>query len=257
MPRQRILVTNDDGVSAAGLLALVDQLQSNHQVYVVAPDRNRSGASSALTLQRPLRLNRFPNGAISIDGTPTDCVHIAITDLYQDDLDIVISGINHGANMGDDVWYSGTVGAAMEGRFLGAPPIAISLVGEGDFHFDTAARVAAYLVDQMATSPVQGRFLLNVNVPNLPWSELKGFEVTRLGTRACPKPAIRRFDPRGQEIYWIGKAGDEQGDGQGTDFHAVASGRVSITPLRIDLTHYESFTDLLLWAEGLGEGSGP
>ena len=145
----------------------------------------------------------------------------------------------------------------MEGRFLGVPPIAISLVGEGDFHFDTAARVAAHLVDQMATSPVQGRFLLNVNVPNLPWSELKGLEITRLGTRACPKPAIRRFDPRGQEIYWIGKAGDEQDDGQGTDFHAVASGRVSITPLRIDLTHYESFTDLLPWAEGLGKGSEP
>jgi 5'-nucleotidase len=253
MSRQRILVTNDDGISAAGLSALADKLSVNHQVHVVAPDRNRSGASSALTLQRPLRLNRFPDGAISIDGTPTDCVHIAITDLYQGDLDIVVSGINHGANMGDDVWYSGTVGAAMEGRFLGAPAIAISLVGGGDSHFDTAARVAAYLLEQLISSPLQSHLILNVNVPNLPWSDLAGFEITRLGTRACPKPAIRRYDPRGQEIYWIGKAGDEQDDGQGTDFHAVASGRVSITPLRIDLTHYESFANLLPWAERLGK----
>lgn len=252
MPRQRILLTNDDGISAAGLSALAEQLKPVHQVHVVAPDRNRSGASSALTLQRPLRLNRFADGAISIDGTPTDCVHIAITDLYQDELDIVISGINHGANMGDDVWYSGTVGAAMEGRFLGAPAIAISLVGEGDFFFDTAARVAAHLVELVETSPLHGDLILNVNVPNLPWHALQGFEITRLGTRSCPKPAIRRYDPRGQEIYWIGKAGDEQDDGVGTDFHAVASGCVSITPLRIDLTHEESFVDLFPWAEQLG-----
>ena len=247
----RILLSNDDGVYADGLAALAVELKKVAHVDVVAPDRDRSGASNSLTLQSPLRVKRIGDERFSIEGTPTDCVHIAITGLLSHVPDMVISGINAGANLGDDVWYSGTVAAAIEGRFLGLPAIAVSLVGEKHKHYDTAAKVARYLFDQLIADPLPAATILNVNVPDVPLSAIKGYEVTRLGTRHCAEPTIRQLDPRGQTIYWVGPAGAEEDAGLGTDFYAVHNNRVSITPLRIDLTHYESFETLSSWVSNL------
>lgn len=249
----KILLSNDDGVYAKGLAVLRDALKTISHIDVVAPDRNRSGASNSLTLTAPLRVKHLDNGLVSVEGTPTDCVHVAITGLLSERPDMVVTGINAGANMGDDVWYSGTVAAAMEGRFLGLPAIAMSLVGEHLQHYETAGEVARTLVSRLLVDPLPASTILNVNVPDIPYQDVQGYEVTRLGTRHCAEPTIRQIDPRGQPVYWVGPAGAEEDAGPGTDFHAVRHGRVSVTPLRIDLTHYESFEQISTWVAGLTE----
>ncbi len=242
-----ILISNDDGYSAEGLVRLAKALSTRARVTVVAPDRNRSGASNSLTLDRPLRVSQAENGFFRVDGTPTDCVHLAITGLLEDEPDMVFAGINHGANLGDDVLYSGTVAAATEGRFLGLPAVAISLAGEDPSHFDTAVAVALRLLDRVLQQPLPSDTILNVNVPDVPLSRLKGFRATRLGQRHKAEPVIRDTDPRGRVIYWVGPAGPEQDAGPGTDFHAVRQGYVSVTPLQIDLTRYEAIDPLAAW----------
>jgi 5'-nucleotidase (EC 3.1.3.5)/3'-nucleotidase (EC 3.1.3.6)/exopolyphosphatase (EC 3.6.1.11) len=234
----QILVSNDDGYQSPGLIVLAGALTALGEVVVVAPDRDRSGASNSLTLDRPLRARRMPNGFIQVDGTPTDCVHLALTGLPAIDPDIVVSGINHGPNLGDDVLYSGTVAAATEGRFLGLPSIAISMTTSAPRHLDTAARVAVRLVERLCCDPLESSLILNVNVPDRPYAELQGFKATRLGHRHKAESVVEARDPRGQTIYWIGPAGPEQDAGPGTDFDAVRSGFVSITPLQIDLTRH-------------------
>lgn len=242
-----ILIANDDGVRSPGLSALVDALSTMARCTVVAPDRDRSGASNSLTLTRPIRAHVQDNGYIAVEGTPTDCVHLAINGLLDKPPDMVISGINLGANMGDDVHYSGTVAAAMEGRFLGLPAIAISLAGsEPRRHYDTAARVACELVERMGARALPAS-LLNVNVPDLPYDQLVGWACTRLGNRHRSEPIITTRDPRGRLCYWIGPPGAEQDAGPGTDFHAVATGRVSLTPVSADLTQHESLPLLKDW----------
>lgn len=247
----KILISNDDGVYADGIQALAKAMRSIGDVTVVAPDRNRSGASNSLSLSRPVRLKEIAPQEISVEGTPTDCVHIAVTGLLEEQPDMVLSGINAGSNLGDDVWYSGTVAAAMEGRFLGFPAVAFSLVGEALKHYETGAKVAELLVKQLIHDPLPPATILNVNIPDVPFSEVKGFEVTRLGTRHCAEPTIKQTDPRGAPIYWIGPAGKEEDAGEGTDFYAVKNNRVSITPLRVDLTHYQAFDQLASWVSGI------
>ena len=247
----QILISNDDGVYAKGLAILATTLKEIATIDIVAPDRNRSGASNSLSLNMPVHIKHLDNGMVSVEGTPTDCVHLAITGLLDKVPDMVIAGINEGANMGDDVWYSGTVAAAMEGRFLGLPALAVSLAGEKHLHFETAAKVTKILIQRILSDPLPPSTILNINVPDLPFEELTGFEVTRLGTRHRAEPTIRQIDPRGHPIYWVGPAGAEQDAGSGTDFFAVNHGAVSITPLRVDLTHYESFDQLASWVNRL------
>ncbi|MGY6213905.1 5'/3'-nucleotidase SurE [Methylolobus aquaticus] len=242
-----ILLSNDDGYAAPGLIALAEALRPLVDLTVVAPERNRSGASNSLTLERPLRVAAAPNGFIKVDGTPTDCVHLAITGLLEREPDMVFAGINHGANLGDDVIYSGTVAAATEGRFLGLPAVAISLGSSNPTHFDTAARVAVNLLERVLKDPLPPDTILNVNVPDIPYAELRGFQATRLGQRHKAEPVIRSLDPRGREIYWVGSAGPEQDAGPGTDFFAVRSHYVSVTPLQIDLTRYERVPLIAEW----------
>jgi 5'-nucleotidase len=246
----RILVSNDDGVQAPGLAILARALMSIAEVTVIAPDRNRSGASNSLTLQNPLRVQRIENGFYSVEGTPTDCVHLAITGLFEEKFDMVIAGINAGANTGDDVFYSGTVAAAMEGRFLGLPAIAVSLAGEHQ-HYQTAAAVSKMLVTYVQQNPLPAQTILNVNVPDHLIDQLKGFDVTRLGTRHRAEKMLKETDLRGQPIYWVGLPGPEQDAGPGTDFHAIKNHRVSITPLHLDLTHYKAFQQLSEWVQQL------
>ncbi len=243
----RILLSNDDGYSAEGLITLATALNDVADVTVVAPERNCSGASNSLTLEQPLRASYTDNGFIKVDGTPTDCVHLAITGLLQQEPDMVIAGINHGGNLGDDVLYSGTVAAATEGRFLGLPAIAISLVSLESTHFCTAARVALELLEKVHSSPLPNDTILNVNVPDLPFDQLQGYQATRLGQRHKAEPVIKTSDPRGRTIYWVGPAGPEQDAGPGTDFHAIRNGLVSVTPLEIDLTRRESLERLNQW----------
>lgn len=247
----RILISNDDGVYAKGIIALAEAIKKIATIEVVAPDRNRSGASNSLTLTAPLHLKTLDNGYVSVEGTPTDCVHVAITGLLSTMPDMVITGINAGSNLGDDVWYSGTVAAAMEGRFLGLPAVAMSLAGEKLEHYDTAAQVACNLVHHLLNDPLPAATILNVNVPDVPLAELRGYEVTRLGTRHCAAPTIRQMDPRGNEIFWVGPPGTEQDAGIGTDFYAIRQNKVSITPIRVDLTHYEAFDGLSGWVKRL------
>jgi 5'-nucleotidase len=242
-----ILVSNDDGVGAAGIIALSRALSEFAQVLTVAPDRNCSGASNSLTLTNPLRINNLENGCISVNGTPTDCVHLAIRQLCKTEPDIVVSGINAGANMGDDTLYSGTVAAAMEGRFLGLPAIAVSLVGKSLIHYDTAAVFAAKIVKGLLAHPINRDQILNVNVPDLPLAQIKGIKVTRLGARHRAEGMIKTQDPAGKDIYWLGPVGSEQDAGEGTDFNAVAAGYVSITPLTVDLTAYNQLDGLADW----------
>lgn len=248
----KILISNDDGYRADGLLALTKALEPLADITVVAPDRNRSGASNSLTLDVPLRVFQYDKNRYFVgNGTPTDCVHLAISGLFDFEHDMVVSGINDGANLGDDVLYSGTVAAAVEGRFLGLPAIAISLViqpGSG-LHFDTAARVASELVMRVQRSPLQAA-ILNVNVPDLPYEQIKGFEVTRLGNRHRSARIVRSEDPRGRPVYWVGPAGQGQDAGPGTDFHAVANGYVSVTPLQVDLTRHSMLEDMRAWLAG-------
>lgn len=247
----RILLSNDDGFLAPGINILARVLGEFADITVVAPDRNRSGASNSLTLDNPLRTTFEGNGFISVNGTPTDCVHLAVTGLLTEMPDMVISGINEGTNLSDDVLYSGTVAAATEGRFLGLPAIAISLAGPKCENYETAAQVAKILVMRLKEDRPPADTVLNVNVPDLPLSQLRGFQVTRLGTRHIAEPTIKNADPRGRKIYWIGQPGPEQDAGPGTDFYAVNSGYVSITPLHIDLTHYKVFEQLSGWVSAL------
>lgn len=242
----RILVSNDDGVNARGIRVLSQALSECGEVTVVAPDRNRSGASHSLTLEVPLRVSRIEEtGFYAVKGTPTDSVHLAVTELLKPEPDMVVAGINHGANLGDDVIYSGTVAAATEGRHLGFPSLAISLVGET--HFETAAHFAAKLVRALMRHPLPSDQILNVNVPDLPIDQIRGMKVTRLGNRHRAEAAIREQDPRGQNIYWIGPPGPRQDAGEGTDFAAIEQGYVSITPLTIDITAYRSMSNLEAW----------
>ncbi len=244
----RILVSNDDGVHAEGIRALSEALAACGEVIVVAPDRNRSGASHSLTLEVPLRVTRIAEtGYHAVKGTPTDCVHLAVNELVRPEPDMVVAGINHGANLGDDVIYSGTVAAATEGRHLGFPSLAISLVGKT--HFATAAHYAAQLVKGMMVHPLPADQILNVNVPDLPLDQIKGIKVTRLGNRHRAESVICSEDPRGQPIYWIGPPGSQQDAGEGTDFAAIEQGYVSITPLTIDMTAYSSLAGLGAWLD--------
>lgn len=252
----KILISNDDGVHAPGLMHLAEALSKMGDVTVVAPDRNRSGVSNSLTLEHPLRVVSASNGFYSVNGTPTDCVHIAVTGLLKEMPDIVVSGINEGSNLSDDVLYSGTVAAATEGRFLGLPAVAISLAGPRCEHYDTAAHVAKIIVERLKVTPLTSDTILNVNVPDVPISELRGIQVTRLGTRHIAEPTIKAVDPRGRKIYWIGPPGLEQDGGPGTDFYAVNSGYVSITPLHVDLTHYKVLDELSGWVQSLQVGLG-
>jgi 5'-nucleotidase len=247
----KILLSNDDGCTAPGLRCLQRQLSEHHQVTVVAPDRNRSGASNSLTLLNPLRVQRHPDGVYCVDGTPTDCVHLALTGFLEEQPDMVVSGINAGANLGDDTLYSGTVAAAMEGRFLGCSAIAVSNVGITPQHYESAARVCLRLVERLQVERLPGDTILNVNVPDLPFEELQGYEVTRLGNRHRAEEVTRSKDPRGRTIYWIGAAGAEADCGPGTDFHAIANRKVSITPVLVDLTRYAAMDRLRDWAKSL------
>ncbi|MGQ7245862.1 5'/3'-nucleotidase SurE [Halomonas sp. V046] len=246
---RRLLLSNDDGVNAPGLRALHDALLPHARLRVVAPDRDRSGASNSLTLSRPLSLTALDSGFYSVDGTPADCVYLGVNGIGDESPDLVISGINHGGNLGDDVLYSGTVAAAMEGRNLGMIAIAMSLVGTR--YFDTAGRVAASLVGALDQLSLPPRTLLNVNVPDLPWEEIEGFRVTRLGFRGPAARPIETRDPRGRVRYWIAPVGDNADDGPDTDFAAVESGHVSITPLQTDLTRHAARDDVQDWLDAL------
>ena len=246
-----ILVSNDDGYLAPGLSALANKLSEVARVTVVAPDRNRSAASNSLTLDMPLRVQQMDNGYFSVDGTPTDCVHLAITGLLKEDASIVFSGINNGENMGDDVLYSGTVAAATEGRFLGLPSIAISITSSKPRYFETAANIAVLLLNQLMVKELPADTILNVNVPDLPLTEIKGLKATRLGQRHRSEPVIEGRDPRNKKIYWVGPPGAQQDAGEETDFYAVENGYVSITPLKIDLTNYQRLNTLNDWLEEL------
>ena len=242
-----ILISNDDGYLALGINTLAEALRHHAEVSVVAPDKNRSAASNSLTLDMPLRATLCDNGFVRVDGTPTDCVHLAITGLLKSEPDMVFAGINHGANLGDDVLYSGTVAAATEGRFLGLPAVAISLASSDPKHFDTAAHVAVHLLRNIQSHPLPKDTLLNVNVPDVPLAELKGYQATRLGARHKAEAVIRASDPRGHTIYWVGPPGSEQDAGPGTDFDAIRNGYVSVTPLQLDLTRYDRMESLSDW----------
>jgi 5'-nucleotidase len=243
----QFLLSNDDGYFAPGLSALAGALSRAGDVTVVAPERDRSGASNSLTLDRPLSLKRAPSGHFYVNGTPTDCVHLAVTGMMDTPPDMVISGINHGPNMGDDTIYSGTVAAATEGYLLGIPAIAVSLAARSGAHFDSAAQIALELVERMKCDPIRGAILLNVNVPDLPRDRIKGIRVTRLGRRHKAEPVIKAQNPRGEAIYWVGPPGSAQDAAEDTDFWAVANGYVSITPLQIDLTAFKQLDFLAGW----------
>jgi 5'-nucleotidase len=243
----RILLSNDDGYFSPGLAQLAETLASVAEITVVAPERDRSGASNSLTLDRPLSVKRAANGFLFVNGTPTDCVHLAVTGLLDHLPDMVVSGINLGANMGDDTIYSGTVAAATEGFLLGIPSIAVSLASKAGAHFDTAARVTLEMVERLRRVPVSGPVLLNLNVPDVAYAKLRGLEVTRLGKRHKSEPMIKEVNPRKETVYWVGPAGGAQDAGEGTDFYAVAEKRVSVTPLQIDLTHVQQIPLLRDW----------
>ncbi len=247
----KILLSNDDGYRAEGLEALKAAIAPLGSVTVVAPDRNRSGASNSLTLDVPVRSVRYDEDSYYINGTPTDCVHLAISGLFPFEHDMVVSGVNDGANLGDDTLYSGTVAAAIEGRFLGLPAIAVSLCTEpgSPRNFSAAARVAAALVARMARSPLRGPVILNLNVPDLEDGALRGVKVTRLGNRHRAEPLVAAKDPRGRDVYWVGSAGGGQDAGPGTDFHAVAEGYASVTPLQIDLTRHAALPEVEHWLQ--------
>lgn len=245
-----LMLSNDDGYFSPGLACLAEVLSAVAEVIVVAPERDRSGASNSLTLDRPLNLRRAANGFYYVNGTPTDCVHLAVTGMLDTQPDMVISGINAGANMGDDTIYSGTVAAATEGFLLGIPAIAVSLVGRKWAHYDTAARVVKDLVLQFEKNTHVHPWLLNVNVPDIPYEQLKGSEVTRLGKRHKAEPVVKSINPHGETVYWVGAAGKEQDAGTGTDFNAIARQCVSITPLQIDLTQYSQLDAVRNWLVG-------
>lgn len=243
----RILLSNDDGYFAPGLAYLAEALSQIAEIIVVAPERDRSGSSNSLTLDRPLSLHKSHNGFYYVNGTPTDCVHLAVTGMLDVMPDMVVSGVNHGANMGDDTIYSGTVAAATEGFLLGIPSLAISLVSSSHGNYRTAARVAADMVLRCRDREIQRPMLLNINVPDIEYDQLAGIEVTRLGRRHKAEPVIKSQSPRGESVYWVGAAGAAQDAGNGTDFHAVLHNRVSVTPLQIDLTRYDQMDLIAKW----------
>ena len=246
-----ILLSNDDGYLAPGLTILADALKQHARLTVVAPNRNRSAASNSLTLERPLRAQQAENGFYKVDGTPTDCVHLAITGLLEQEPDMVISGPNDGPNMGDDVLYSGTVAAATEGRHLGYPAIAVSMSSYDPRHYESASIAIVKLMQNITESALPNDTILNVNVPDLPWDEIKGFQATRLGARHKSEGVVIDKDPRGVPVYWVGPPGEEQDAGEGTDFYATKNGFVSVTPLQIDLTRYDSLKKLDTWLKVL------
>ena len=243
----KILVSNDDGYLATGINVLTDALVDVADIVVVAPDRNRSAASNSLTLHDPLRVSKVAENRYRVNGTPSDCVHLALTGFLEEEPDLVVSGINHGANLGDDVIYSGTVAAAMEGRFLGFPTIAVSLVGHQ--HFATAGRVAKELVERLSRHSLPSDIILNVNVPDRPYEELTGIVTARLGFRHKAEPVVKSTDPHGRTIFWVGPAGPGQDSGAGTDFHAVQQGAVAVTPLKVDLTRHEALPQIEEWLQ--------
>jgi 5'-nucleotidase len=242
----RILLSNDDGYFAPGLERLAAALTPHAEITVVAPERDRSGSSNSLTLDRPLTVRRAPNGFLFVNGTPTDCVHLAVTGLLDYLPDMVISGINHGANMGDDTIYSGTVAAATEGFLLGVPSVALSLASKAAAHFETAAAVALELLQRHKQQPA-GPWLLNVNIPDIERREVQGYRITRLGRRHKAEDVVRMQSPRGETVYWVGAAGAAADAGEGTDFHAVGNRYISVTPLQIDLTNREQMAGVGTW----------
>jgi len=243
----RILLSNDDGYFAPGLACLAEHLAKIAEIIVVAPERDRSGSSNSLTLDRPLSLHKSHTGFYFVNGTPTDCVHLAVTGMLDVMPDMIVSGINDGANMGDDTIYSGTVAAATEGFLLGIPSLAISLVDASDGNFTTAARVAVDMVTRFGSNNIAGSVLLNINVPNVDYDQIKGIEVTRLGSRHKAEPVIKTKSPRGESVYWVGAAGPVQDAGKGTDFYAIENKMVSVTPLQIDLTRYDQLDRVNTW----------
>ncbi|NRA52743.1 MAG: 5'/3'-nucleotidase SurE [Gammaproteobacteria bacterium] len=247
----RILVSNDDGVDALGIEALHRWLAQLFDVSVIAPDRNCSAASSSLTLVNPLRTSTRANGFVAVNGTPTDCVHLALNMLLEQDPALVVTGINAGANLGDDVIYSGTVAAAMEGRYMGLPAVAMSLAGKALIHYDSAGFYAQKIVSHLGQCPLPANQILNVNVPDLPLDQIKGIKVTRLGARHRATTMVKTQDPAGRDIYWVGPLAKEDDAGEGTDFHAIAQGYVSITPITVDLTAHHRIEKLRNWAAEL------
>ena len=247
----RILLSNDDGIYAPGLRVMAEALQALGELTVVAPDRNRSAASNSLTLSRPLRVTEHQANWFAVDGTPSDCVHLAVTGLLDEKPDVVVSGINAGANLGDDTLYSGTVAAATEGRFMGMPAIAVSNIAFQPQHYEAAAQVVVRILRDLPGHPLPSGSILNINVPDRPYQNLAGVQVTRLGYRHIAEDTVRDTDPRGRPLYWIGPAGTEQDAGPGTDFHAVNHGYVSVTPLQTDLTNHAALQGLKDWVPGL------
>ncbi len=247
----KILLSNDDGYLAPGLTSLREGLKDYAAIMTVAPNKDCSGASNSLTLSYPLHLTSHENNLYSVDGTPTDCVHLALTGLYDNLPDLVIAGINAGANLGDDVIYSGTVAAATEGRHLGLPAIAVSCCGKDNYHYDSAVQAVLKLLEKLPNLNISADTILNVNVPNIPWVDIKGFQMTRLGKRHQAKPVVKTKDPRDRDIYWVGPVGDLLDAEEGTDFHAIEHGFVSVTPLHIDLTHYQSMKLTEEWLKEL------
>ena len=242
-----ILLSNDDGIHAIGLNLLAKALAPLGKITVVAPHRNRSASSNSLTLERPIRANTITKNWYSVDGTPTDCVHLGITGLITDEPNIVVAGINAGANLGDDVIYSGTVAAAIEGRFLGLPSVAISVASSQPLYLEDAAQVSYELISTLVSTDLPNDVIININIPNLPKEELRGIQTTRLGNRHKAEPVIKSEDPRGKPIYWVGAAGSEQDAGPGTDFHAIKNGFVSVSPMYLDLTHYDAMQSVAKW----------
>ncbi|MCZ6488639.1 MAG: 5'/3'-nucleotidase SurE [Gammaproteobacteria bacterium] len=246
-----ILITNDDGYLAPGIRILAEYLSSIAKITVVAPDRNKSGASNSLTLTRPLRAILSNDGFYYVDGTPTDCVHLAISGLLDPSPDMVVSGINAGANLGDDVLYSGTVAAAMEGRFLGLPAIAVSLAGESKQHYETAAAITKRIIENLVKNTLPVDTILNINVPDLELDEIDSIQATRLGFRHKAESMVTQYDPQGRPVYWVGPPGPAQDAGPGTDFYTVEHSQVSVTPLQIDLTRHERIDPLQQWLTDL------
>ncbi len=243
----RILLSNDDGVFAEGLSCLYERLCGDHEITVIAPDRNCSGASNALSLRSPLSITRMKNGFYSVNGTPSDCVHLGVNQFMHEEPELVISGINHGPNLGDDVVYSGTVAAATEGRYMGLPAIAVSLANYKGSHFETAAEVIYDIVGRLHDHPLPADEILNVNVPDLPYDQLSGMEVTRQGRRHRAESMVKAKDPYGNDVYWYGTVGSEQDAGPGTDFYAIANNYCSVTPLSVDMTAYQSLENMQHW----------
>ncbi|WP_444998379.1 5'/3'-nucleotidase SurE [Aliikangiella sp. IMCC44359] len=246
-----ILLSNDDGFDAPGIISLEQELSKKHKVTVVAPHKNRSGSSSALTLDNPIRCKQQENGFYSVSGTPCDCVHLGSHRLMSEPPEIVVAGINRGANLGDDVHYSGTVAAAMEGRSMGFPAIAVSLAGRKCLYYDTAAQVISHLLERLGQYSLDSNIILNVNVPDMPFEELAGYKLTRLGCRHRADTIVPGEDPRGETVYWLGPPSKPQDVGEGTDFDAVINGFVSITPLVIDFTAYQSLNSVKEWMSKL------